>query len=111
MSEQQPEPDRTPRPSPIITEPATVQACQQDYAAVTQGPATVAHHWIMTVHSADGRQGTRDGSIDVIPGIHTDETTYSTVLNGMRKWIGTENITVLFYRLSPNALPRPAVNA
>jgi hypothetical protein len=73
-------------------------------------PAPVAHHWIMTVQTADGRQGTSDGSIDVTPGIHTDETTYSTVLNGMRKWIGSENITVLFYRLSPSMLPRPAVN-
>lgn len=77
----------------------------------TNGPAPVAHHWIMTVQSVDGRQGTSDGHIDVTPGVHTDETTYSTVLNGMRKWIGSENITVLFYRLSPSALPRPAVNA
>jgi hypothetical protein len=28
----QPEPDRTPRPNQILAEPATVQACQQDYA-------------------------------------------------------------------------------
>ncbi|WP_158810644.1 hypothetical protein [Streptomyces leeuwenhoekii] len=33
MSEQQPEqPDCTPQPSQIATEPATVEACQQDYA-------------------------------------------------------------------------------
>ena len=77
----------------------------------TNGPAPVPHHWIMTVQSAVGRQGTSDGSIDVIPGVHTDETTYSTVLNGMREWIGSENITVLFYRLSPSAITAPAVSA
>ncbi|MFE7273022.1 hypothetical protein [Streptomyces sp. NPDC057623] len=27
-----PEPDLTPQPSLIVAEPATVQACQQDYA-------------------------------------------------------------------------------
>lgn len=44
MSEQQPdptltpayqpaeEPDRTPRPSPIVSEPSTVESCQADYA-------------------------------------------------------------------------------
>jgi hypothetical protein len=77
----------------------------------TNAPAPIAHHWIMTVQSVDGRQGTSDGHIDVIPGVHTDETTYSTVLNGMRKWIGSENITVLFYRLSPSAIAAPAVSA
>jgi hypothetical protein len=33
MSEQQPEPDRTPRPNPILAEPATIDACRADYAA------------------------------------------------------------------------------
>jgi hypothetical protein len=35
MSEQQPEAeqDLTPQPSPILHQPATVEACQQDYAA------------------------------------------------------------------------------
>ena len=73
------------------------------------GTPPVAYHWLMTVQSADGRQGTSNGNIDVIPGIHTDEAVYAIVLNGMREWIGSENITVLFYRLSPSILPRPAV--
>ncbi|MFH8792217.1 hypothetical protein [Streptomyces sp. NPDC017941] len=35
MSEQQPEqePDRTPQPSQILAEPATVDACRADYQA------------------------------------------------------------------------------
>jgi hypothetical protein len=32
MSEPQPEPDLTPQPNPILAEPATVEACAQDYA-------------------------------------------------------------------------------
>jgi hypothetical protein len=81
----------------------------------TPGDATpaadpgVAYHWIMTIQTSDGRQGTSDGSIDVIPGVHTEDSTYAFVLGEMKKWIGSENTTVLFYRLSPNALPRPAV--
>jgi hypothetical protein len=78
---------------------------QQPIPAAQAAPVT--HHWIMTVQSATGNQGTSDGRIDVIPGVHTDESTYSTVLAEMRKWIGSENVTVLFYRLSPSALPRP----
>ena len=77
--------------------------------ADASAPVPVAHHWIMTVQSSDGRQGTSDGRIDVVPGVHTDEVTYSTVLDGMREWIGSKNVTVLFYRLSPSALPGPAV--
>lgn len=74
-------------------------------------PDTVRYHWIMTVQASDGRQGTSDGSIDAVPGASTDEAMYSAVLNGMREWIGAQNVTVLFYRLSPSALPRPAVTA
>jgi hypothetical protein len=32
MSEQQPKPDYTPQPNQILAQPATVQACQHDYA-------------------------------------------------------------------------------
>lgn len=73
-----------------------------------QTPAAIPHHWIMTLQTSDGRQGTNGGSIDVTPGTHTDATTYSVVLAGMRKWIGSENVTVLFYRLTPNEISAPA---
>jgi len=43
MSEQQPEqPDRTPRPSQILAEPATVQACNADYAQAVEVRQTLA---------------------------------------------------------------------
>lgn len=42
MTAQQPEPDRTPRPNPILAQPATVQACQQDYAAAADVRQTLA---------------------------------------------------------------------
>jgi hypothetical protein len=70
--------------------------------------APIQYHSIIPLHSATGNQGPSDVRIDVIPVIHTDESTYSTILGEMRKWIGSENVTVLFYRLSPSALPRPA---
>lgn len=68
-----------------------------------------AYHWIMTVQTSDGRQGTSDGPIRLTPGVHTAESAYSFVLAEMKKWIGSENTTVLFYRLSPSTLPHPAV--
>lgn len=71
-------------------------------------PAPIAHHWVMTIQTSTGRQGTNNGLVDVTPGVDTDETTYTTVLDAMKEWIGHENTTVLFYRLSPNDLPRPA---
>lgn len=36
MSEQQPKPDYTPQPNQILAQPATVQACQQDYAQAAE---------------------------------------------------------------------------
>lgn len=42
MSEQPPEPNLTPRPNPILAEPATVQACQQDYADAADVRQTLA---------------------------------------------------------------------
>ncbi|MFB7597231.1 hypothetical protein [Streptomyces sp. NPDC056160] len=44
MSEQQrdSEPDLTPRPNAVLAEPATVQACQQDYAAAADVRQTLA---------------------------------------------------------------------
>lgn len=42
MSEQQPEPDLTPQPSRVATEPATVDACPQDYADAADVRRTMA---------------------------------------------------------------------
>lgn len=42
MSEEQTEPDRTPRPNQILAEPATVDACQQDYANAVDVRQTLA---------------------------------------------------------------------
>lgn len=69
----------------------------------------VPHHWIMTIQTSDGRQGTSDGTITLVPGTHTEASAYAHVLGEMKQWIGSENTTVLFYRLTPDALPSPAV--
>jgi len=41
-SQQQPEPDRTPKPNQILAQPATVQACRADYQAAADIRATIA---------------------------------------------------------------------
>lgn len=35
VSEQQPKPDLTPQPNPILAEPATIQNCRADYDDAT----------------------------------------------------------------------------
>ena len=67
-------------------------------------PEAVNHHWIMTVHTIDGRQGTNDGVIGAIPGMHTSQSTYAAVRQAMREWIGTDNFTVVFYSLTRDDL-------
>ncbi|HEX9755731.1 MAG TPA: hypothetical protein VGA42_08480 [Gemmatimonadales bacterium] len=42
MSEQQPEPDRTPQPNRILNEPADVAACARDYADAADVRQTMA---------------------------------------------------------------------
>jgi hypothetical protein len=65
---------------------------------------SVLHHWIITVRTADGRQATRDGRIDVVPGIHTHEGSFQTVRKLVEEWLGTDELTVVFFSLTPNQL-------
>jgi hypothetical protein len=58
----------------------------------------------MTVQTNDGRQGTTDGVVNVTPGIDTQQSTYTEVLRAVKQWVGTENVTVLFYAVAPNTL-------
>jgi hypothetical protein len=74
-------------------------------------PAPVVFHWIMTVQTTSGHQGTNNGLVTATPGMHTHESTYASVLKGMEEWIGTPQISVLFFSLEPNTLPVPAVTA
>lgn len=59
-------------------------------------------HWIMTVQTGDGRQGTNNGRISATPGLHTHESTYVAVLKQMEQWLGTSDLTVLFFSLTSN---------
>lgn len=70
----------------------------------TDEPAEVAYHWVMTVQTADGRQGTNDGLVNVAPGVHSCQSTYSEVLRAMKQWMGVDNVTVLLFSLQPNQL-------
>lgn len=72
-------------------------------------PTPVAHHWIMTVQTSDGRQGTNDGTIGAIPGTHTHATTYTAIRKSMADWMGTTEFTVVFFSLEPNEINAPAV--
>ncbi|MEU5429960.1 hypothetical protein AB0H73_30805 [Streptomyces olivoreticuli] len=67
-------------------------------------PEPVVHHWIMTVQTADGRQGTYDGPIDVVPGVHTHTSTYDVVRKFLAEQMGTERFTVLFFAIAPDQL-------
>jgi hypothetical protein len=80
---------------------------QQTSSTPTNNPATTAYHWLMTVQTNDGRQGTNDGIVQVTPGIDTRQSTYVEVLRAMREWIGMNSITVLFFSLEPNTINAP----
>jgi len=68
----------------------------------TSQPEPISLHWIMTIQTSDGRQGTNDGKVPAVPGVHTHETTYNAVRAHMKDWIGTDNFTVVFFSLTPN---------
>jgi len=72
--------------------------------AATQAspPEPITLHWIMTIQTSDGRQGTNDGQISAVPGVHTHAETYTVVRAHMKDWIGTDNFTVVFFSLTPN---------
>lgn len=80
---------------------------QQTNSTPTNNPAATAYHWLMTVQTNNGRQGTNDGIVQVTPGIDTRQSTYTEVLRAMREWTGTDSITVLFYSLEPNDIAAP----
>ena len=63
-----------------------------------------AYHWVMTVQADDGRQGTNDGLVNVIPGLHTHQSTYTEVLRAVKEWIDSDNVTVLHYAIALNQL-------
>ncbi|MGW2367138.1 hypothetical protein ACWCZ5_16340 [Streptomyces sp. NPDC001667] len=67
-------------------------------------PVPVKYHWVMTVQTADGRQGTYDGPIDVVPGIHTHTSTYNVVRKFLTEQMGTDRLTVLFFAIAPDQL-------
>ncbi|MFI1183367.1 hypothetical protein ACH4UT_27990 [Streptomyces sp. NPDC020799] len=70
----------------------------------TTQPEPVQHHWIMTVQTANGMQGTYDGPVDVVPGVHTRTSSFAAVREILAEQMGTERFTVLFFALEPDAL-------
>lgn len=76
--------------------PSTAQTAPADEQTGT------AFHWVMTVQVADGRQATTDGVINVVPGVHTRQSTYTEVLRAVKDWVRSDSVTVLFYDVQPN---------
>lgn len=68
----------------------------------TSTPEPISLHWIMTVQTSDGRQGTNDGKITAVPGTHTRQQTFTAIRAHMKDWIGTDNFTVVFYSIAPD---------
>ncbi|MFG2872928.1 hypothetical protein [Streptomyces sp. NPDC048338] len=67
-------------------------------------PAPVPHHFILTVQTDDGRMVTQDGTVPVVPGIHTRMATYTTLREQVGEHWGLSRFTVLFFSLEPNQL-------
>lgn len=72
--------------------------------APTGQPDPVSFHWVMTAQTNDGRQGTNDGVIGAIPGVHTQQSTYNAIRKAMAEWLGTDNFTVVFFSVTPNTI-------
>lgn len=64
----------------------------------------VTYHWIISVHTSDGRQASNDGRITAIPGVHTHESTYAAVKKTVTDWLGTDDYNVIFFSLTPNQI-------
>lgn len=67
-------------------------------------PEPVTYHWMISVQTADGRHASNDGRISVTPGVHTRESTYAAVRNGVSDWLGTDDFSVVSFSLGPNQL-------
>ncbi|MFE7120843.1 hypothetical protein ACFU99_35985 [Streptomyces sp. NPDC057654] len=65
---------------------------------------TVAHHWIMTVQTHDGRQATYDGGLDLLPGRATRRDAYAAVRSMVAASLGTGHFVVLFFDLHPELI-------
>lgn len=69
----------------------------------TEASAPVAYHWIATVQTGGGRIDTHDGSIGVVPGVHTRTVTYNTVMTNLNEKY-PRGFALLFFSLTPDQL-------
>ncbi|MFB7937350.1 hypothetical protein [Streptomyces sp. NPDC056049] len=67
-------------------------------------PAPVPHHFVITLQTGDGRMVTNDGTIPVVPGLHTRMQTYTAVREQIQQSWGLDACTVLYFSLEPNQL-------
>ncbi|MEU7149185.1 hypothetical protein AB0B15_14285 [Streptomyces sp. NPDC045456] len=64
----------------------------------------IQHHWIMSIQSGDGRMTTDDGSIGVIPGVHTHTQTFNTVRDLLLDKYAFPAAIVVFFSVTPDQL-------
>lgn len=66
-------------------------------------PAPVKHHWIITTQTG-GQMDTRDGSINVTPGLASRASVYNQIREATAQKLGTDQFVVLFFDLQPDQL-------
>jgi hypothetical protein len=69
----------------------------------TTAPAAVTCHYVITVQTAYGEQGTFDATVDVPAGMSRVDA-FRQIRALAAQQMGTEEITVLFFDLQPNTL-------
>jgi hypothetical protein len=72
--------------------------------AAEAGLPEIELHWIMTALSPRGLQGTFDGSINAVPGMHTHTSSYNVIRDIVADKIGSAEFVVLFFSLTPDAI-------
>lgn len=64
----------------------------------------VKHHWIITTQTGQGHMNTRDGSINVTPGVTSRDSVYNQIREDVARKLGTGQFVVLFFDLQPDQL-------
>lgn len=70
----------------------------------TAPPTGTVYHWVMTVQTADGRRATFDGTTQPLAPGTTRTQYYKAVRELLEKDVGTDQLTVLFFSMDPDAL-------
>lgn len=76
----------------------------RDAAQPAETTTSARYHWIMTIQFTDGVQGTGSDIVTLTPPV-TRQAVYEWILKKTYEQIGTENVSVVFFSLEPDAIP------